>query len=373
MILRALAWLLILPLPAFAQDDLAVATAEAQAALRAAQGALTASESATDRVMALTDVVRGYESALAATRDGLRRVDAQRDMLQADLDGRQADVAQLLGALQTVSRAPPPIAELHPDGPLNTIRAGMLIADMTPALQAKVTTLRAQLDHLAALTALQTEVGDALKTGLTGAQEARAALGTAIQNRAPLPKRFDEDPIQTALLMANTDTLGKFVAALQAALPPGETDANVNAEKGMVPLPVTGQLRRAFNTEDAAGVVRPGILIEAAAHALVTAPLPATIMFRGELLDYENVIILEPTQGVMFIFAGLAEVYGTAGDIVQAGAPLGILGGAPLQTNANLTTNTGEDGGTLPQTLYLEVRDGQTPVDPATWFALEQE
>lgn len=373
MMFRALACLIALATPLAAQDDLIAITEAAQAQLLVAQESLAEAESASDRVSALTDVVMGYETGLAAMRAGLREVSAQRDVLQQDLNQRSGEVAQLLGALQSLSRTPPPLSSLHPNGPLDTIRAGMIIADVTPAMQAQVTTLRTQMDALEDLTVLQETTSARLRDGLQGAQDARAALGTAIQNRAPLPQRFIEDPIQTALLIANTDTLGSFASGLMDAVPAGPENTNALAAKGALTLPVTGKLRRPFNTADAAGVTRPGVILAAAPNALVTAPLPATILFRGPLLSYENVIILEPTAGVMFIFAGLSEVYGQPGDIVPAGAPLGILGGDLPQTDANLTTNTGQDSGTPPQTLYLEVRDRQTPVDPATWFALEQE
>ena len=73
----------------------------------------------------------------------------------------------------------------------------------------------------------------------------------------------------------------------------------------------------------------------------------------------------------MFVFAGLAEVYGEVGEIISAGAPLGLLGGSTPQSDADLTISNQINSGGQSQTLYLEVRDGQTPVNPATWFAIE--
>jgi murein DD-endopeptidase MepM/ murein hydrolase activator NlpD len=231
--------------------------------------------------------------------------------------------------------------------------------------------LKSQLEELAVLRMLQETAEETLTLGLGGAQSARAALSLAIQERTDLPKRFVEDQVQTALLLASTDTLDSFANSLSNATLTGPENVDALAAKGALPIPVQGQILRGFNTADAAGVTRPGIIIAARPRAMVTSPTPATILFRGPLLDYGNVVIIEPTADVMFIFAGLAEVYGEVGEIINAGAPLGLLGGSSPQSDAELTENTQSNAGAQSQTLYLEVRDGQTPVNPATWFAIQ--
>ena len=83
---------------------------------------------------------------------------------------------------------------------------------------------------------------------------------------------------------------------------------------------------------DAAGVRRPGLTLATRPRALVTAPWPATIRYRGPLLDYGNVMILEPGGGYLLVLAGLDTVYGEVGEVVAAGAPLGLMGGAETAT-----------------------------------------
>ena len=142
-------------------------------------------------------------------------------------------------------------------------------------------------------------------------------------------------------------------------------------QKGALTLPVQGQLLRAFDTPDAAGIRRPGVIVAARPRALVTAPAAATILFRGPLLDYGNVVILEPAADVLFVIAGLAEVFGEAGQVIPEGSPIGLLGGEVPSARAILTENGANAGGVASQTLYLEVREGQSPVNPADWFVLD--
>jgi septal ring factor EnvC (AmiA/AmiB activator) len=83
------------------------------------------------------------------------------------------------------------------------------------------------------------------------------------------------------------------------------------------------------------------------------------------------VVILEPAADVLFVIAGLEEVFGEAGQVIPQGSPIGLLGGDAPNTNGNLTGNGSNEGGVATQTLYLEVRDGQSPVNPADWFVLD--
>ena len=149
------------------------------------------------------------------------------------------------------------------------------------------------------LRGLQESAADKLRDGLEGAQAARAALSQAIADREDLPRRFIEDPVQTALLIASTDTLEGFASGL-SDIALDEADGSlpgIAERKGELPLPVKGTILRRAGEADAAGITRPGIVIATRPHALVTTPAPATVRYRGPLLDYGNVIILEPQAG----------------------------------------------------------------------------
>ncbi|MGX9856835.1 murein hydrolase activator EnvC family protein [Limimaricola variabilis] len=361
--------LALLATPAAAQDT-ATAAREAAARLAAASEQLDAAQAARDRVAALTETVRAYETGLEALRDGLRRAAIRERAIAVELDARREEIAALLGALQAMSRAPAPALLLHPAGPLGTARAGLIAAEVTPALQAEAEKLRLDLQEAADLAALQQSAIVTLEEGLAGAQAARSALSEAISERTDLPRRFTEDPVATALLIASTDTLDAFASGLAQTVD-AELSANApdaSDRKGSISLPVQGQVLRGFGQADAAGVTRPGLVIATAPRSLVTTPVAATLRFRGELLDYGNVAILEPAAGVLVILAGLAEVYGTPGEILPEGAAVGLMGGE-LPAPHEILTETAQGGGApRPETLYLEVREGDTPVDPATWF-----
>ena len=109
------------------------------------------------------------------------------------------------------------------------------------------------------------------------------------------------------------------------------------------------------------------------ALTLVTSPWAATLRYQGPLLDYGNVMILEPGGGYLLILAGMETVYGDVGDVIAAGAPLGLMGGSAPK-GADILAPAADGGGAdATETLYLELRQGAEPVDPLEWFAATEE
>ena len=361
---------------AWAQDDPGALAQRAAVALSEASQQLDAAENARDRVRALTGTIQAYEAGLSAMRGGLRQAAIREDQLRRQLGARDAEIARLLAVLQTMSPDEAPTAFLHPQGPEGTARAGMLLAELTPALNQRAASLRRDLQDVETLRLLQEDAADRLRTGLAEVQTARTALNQAMAERTDLPRRFTADPVRTAVLLASAETLDAFSSGLAEIIvdeaawtPPGLED-----RIGALPMPARGVLLRAAGEADAAGIARPGILLATRPGALVTAPTEATLRYVGPLLDFGNVVMLEPRPGTLFVLAGLGVTYGQAGDIIAEATPLGLMGGLP-GAQVNTTSSTGGEGagGTRSETLYIEVRQDNTTEDPARWFSIDKD
>ena len=375
--MRALTFIVLLLLSptARADTDPRQAAAAAVAVLEDAAVALVYAETARDRVKALSAAVKGYEAGLAAMRVGLRQVALREARMTQEINRREDGISRLLGVLQTIVRSPAPTVLLHPSGPVKTARSAMLLADVTPGLQAQAQALRRDLDEVTALRQLQQQASNHMQKGLVGAQLARTKLSQAMSGRRDLPQRFVEDPLQTAVLIAATETLAAFANSVGLIATEEMTTAlpDIAGQKGRLAMPVRGQLLRLKDEADAAGVVRPGIVLATWPRALVTAPTAATIRYRGPLLDYGQVLILEPQKDTLFVLAGLAQVYGKIGQVVPAGSPLGLMGGQTPQLDAILSQSRDGTGIDRTETLYIEVRQGETPVDPLDWFTSQKD
>ncbi|QYK42322.1 MAG: peptidoglycan DD-metalloendopeptidase family protein [Paracoccaceae bacterium] len=368
MIRAALATLLLTLVPqAAGAQTVAEQAAQAAAEFQEVIRDLDAAQGARDRVAALTRTIGAYEGGLAALREALRQARLRETQLTLRLDAESARVGQLLGVLAQLEAQQGPLLLLHPAGPLGTVRSGMLLSDVTPALQAEVEDLRSELAELQDLRTLQTAAATTLSDGLATVQEARIALSQAISDRTALPPPITEDAAAMAALIAGAETLDAFASGLPP-LPEGVAPLpDFEARRGSLPPPVRGTLLRRADEADAAGVRRPGLTVATRVQALVTAPSAGTIRYRGPLKDYGNVMILEPGGGYLLILAGLGSVFGETGDVVAEGTALGLMGGADAagQDFAGVEGT----GARETETLYIEMRRGTRPEDPAPWFA----
>ena len=360
---------------ACAQDSLADQARAAAAQLQEARSTLERTTSTKNRVKALTQTIASFENGLAVMRDSLRLIASQKRSVQERLDQQEVAYSQLLGVLLSIDKSPVQAQIIHPDGPLTTARSSMLVADILPALQAKVSVLRADMDELSYLSDLQVQVVEDLQTGLNNLQTARTELSRAITDRTDIPTRFIEDPAQTAILLAASDTLDIFADGIEMiALNEVTTSLpSISDRIGTLPLPVAGRVVRYYGEADAAGIKRSGIIVATSPQAIVTSPTAATIRYVGPLLDYGLVSMIEPQNGTLFVFAGLGQVFGTIGQVIPAGSPIGVMGGNSQTIDSILEQSEKGTGVVRSETLYIEVRQDKEPQDPLIWFRTIEE
>ena len=356
--------------PVRAEFDAGQTAAQAAEMLEQAGFALLEAQGARDRVEALTQTVRAYEEGLLALREGIRQAALRERTILMAFDAERDRLSRLLGVLQSIEAAPAPVVLMHPEGPLGTARAGMILSEVTPAVASQARALRAQLEELAALRAVQDMALRDLSDALERAQDARTQLSQAIAERRMLPENFLSDDVAMTQLVDSVDSLDTLSALLAQSPPAASPELpDFITARGTLPLPVLGTQLRAFGEADAAGVARPGLVYATRAGALVTAPWPASVRYAGPLLDYGNVIILEPEAGYLLVLAGLDTVYVNTGVVIPAARPLGLMpGGAESDAEELIVATLQGSGAALSETLYMELRENGVPVDPAEWF-----
>lgn len=342
--------------------------------LDAAIRALETARGATNRVAALTKVIRAHEAGLSGLRDSLRAVDIRLAAVERRLDSDRERISRLLGVMAGMERSSGPLILLHPAGPRGTALAGGMLAAVTPALQAEADTLAAELADIKALRAVQQGATESLARGLRSAQAARIALSRAAADRRDLPRKLTEDPAALMGLVQSAETLDAFAGLLQdTRLPPDIASETFSQARGTLPLPVQGRILREFNQPDPNGQRRPGLTIATRPRALVSLPWTATLRYMGPLLDYGNVMVAEPQDGYLVIMTGLGEMFGEVGQVLPDGAPIGLMAGDDPEGTQGTGSSAASDGSTLSQTLYIELREGNTPIDPAPWFEQTRE
>ncbi|MEM8629842.1 MAG: peptidoglycan DD-metalloendopeptidase family protein [Pseudomonadota bacterium] len=343
--------------------------ARAVADLDAATQTLAGAEEADDRIEALTSAILAFETGLSALRDAHRRAIFETEAATERLEAASGDLSSLLAALQAVERPEAPLRLAHPQGPLGSARAAMLLGGVLGPLQSDAAGLAAELEALQIGRTLRDDARARIDAALLVLRQTREDLVEAARSRSDLPLRLTEDTERLGALLNGAETLAAFADGLS---PLDETGSDPVFLPGEVPLalPVQGVVVRGAGAPDRNGVVRPGVSLGARPQALVTTPAAATVRFTGPLLDYGNVMILEFAPGYLMVLGGLGEIVVSPGQVLPLGAPVGLM----PQTDAGAAgTLVADEGREFSMTLYVETRQGAEAVDPAKWFTLNKE
>jgi septal ring factor EnvC (AmiA/AmiB activator) len=352
-----------------AGDDLSARAKAAAEEIAAAGEALKEAGDGDALVRDLARAIRAYESALAVLRDNLRLAGAREAEIRAGHRQDRARLLRLFGSLYLLEARPAPVIFQHPAGPVAAAGTAQLATAATGQLTEAARAYADSLEELAALALQRDTAGSSLRRGLAELLNARAALDDAMARGDSVPRLFVDDRVQVQILAATATDLAGFAQALSALHLPDYGLAGPAGEPWLAPA--EGRLLRRFGEADAAGVERPGAIIATAPLALVSAPFAATIRFAGPFLDYGNVVLLEPVAGDILVLAGIGRLFRAEGDVLQAGDPLGMMGGGDAADEEFLMVNGSETEVQPRQSLYIEFRDDDTPVDPVPLFHLE--
>jgi septal ring factor EnvC (AmiA/AmiB activator) len=97
------------------------------------------------------------------------------------------------------------------------------------------------------------------------------------------------------------------------------------------------------------------------------------VRYAGPLIDYGQVVVLEPENDTLMVLAGMAVIDRFVGETVLAGERLGDLGG-PIPASEEFLLEASTDRDEISEeTLYIELRRNGQVVDPADWFDLTKE
>lgn len=354
----------------YAYDDVTqtrAALAEAQGQARAARARGEKLETEAARVVEAADRTAQESAALAARiqqaeaeiaqhQAQIRLIGHQRDALREVLSARQRPLIELTAALQRLSRRPVVFALLRPGSVQDAMHLRAMLATMIPEVERRTAALRTELTRFRGLQQ-QAEVASArLRASKAELAERRARLA-GIETRQRLAARsaagIADRETENALALAEqardltglVDQLGKSAQLRDqlAQLPgpvlrPPQPERSTVTDSAAPPppdlglprytLPVDGRLVGGFGDPRSRG-----ISIAARAGAQVVAPGGGRVVFAGPYRGYGKIVIIDHSGGWTSLVTNLFQLDARVGQVVIAGAPLGLAGsGQPVLT-----------------------------------------
>lgn len=342
---------------------------------------------------------------LRATETEIGRIELRLDRLQANQDGireslrsRRAVLVEMLAALQRMGRTPPPAILSRPEDALAAIRGSILAGAVLPEIRVEAEALAADLAELTTLAARIERERDGLRSRYAELGEEQTRVNLLIES-----KRNQRGETESALaaeqkraeeLAAKASNLADLIGSLESELEsaastaeqasaaeadpaaqPGESARErladtsriapalpFDAAKGLLPLPVSGDVLLGYGDNDGLGGLSQGVSIAARPGAPVVSPSDGWVVYAGPFRSYGEVLIVNAGDGYHIVLAGMGTVHAALGQFVLAGEPVAMM-------NASQLVSLGDAGhSSAPPTLYVEFRKDGNAIDPSPWW-----
>jgi len=292
----------------------------------------------------------GGERAAAGQRERLNLLNTREAALKARIDANRSDIVRLLAALQNYQRQPPPALLVSPRSAKDAVRAAILIRAITPELEARGRGLAAEAEAIRQVRRAAAAASEALFQAESEKADRQAEVQSLITEKRSLERRLygDLEPgaVEARAVAARAGSMGELVQGLAAR--GGEETASGPPDR-LLP-PVQGEVAGRFGQRTAGRGRGEGWTYRTGPSAVVLSPADAHIEYAGPLKDWGLVLILRLSGGYHLVLAGMQTADGGVGRSVVAGEPVGRMA-----------------DGKAPE-LYLEMRKGATPIDPARWL-----
>ena len=333
---------------------LAVSAAAAQPP--AAPQAASRIEAISRQLSALAaDESRGGDT-LSEGRGRLAALNAGEADLMARMGANQNQLSRMLGALQMYGANPPPALFIHPDDAKKAVRAAILVRAVMPQLQQRAKAYAAQADQAVRVRRQAASASESLFTTESEMADRASRIEQLIAEKQTLQQSLGQAPPaepDVPALAARVQTLRASPAAVDAP-----AEAVLKAAPGKLTPPVPGAPSRRFGQASPSGGQIEGWTWTPPPGAAVVAPGAGRVEYAGPVRGWDNVLIIDIGGGHHLVLAGARTLLAAAGQSVTAG-----------QTVARMPPSADAKTASVAAQLYLEVRKGGEPVDPARFFA----
>jgi septal ring factor EnvC (AmiA/AmiB activator) len=348
---------------------------------------------------------------LRATENEIDRIEIRLDRLYANQDGireslhrRRAVLMEMLAALQRMGLTPPPAILSRPEDALAAIRGSILAGAVLPQIRVEAEALAADLGELTALAARIGTERDSLRARYEELGEERTRVNLLIESkrsqRGETEAALAAEEQRAAELAARATDLAELIGSLESELesvasaadeaakasetaPAGQPHESARsrladtsriapavsfaAAKGLLPLPISGEVLMDYGQNDGLGGRAQGLSITARPGAPVVSPSDGWVVYAGPFRSYGQVLIVNAGDGYHIVLAGMGTVHAALGQFVLAGEPVAVMGASQLASLGDVEHTSAQP------TLYVEFRKDGNAIDPNPWWDRHEE
>ncbi|MCK5041962.1 MAG: peptidoglycan DD-metalloendopeptidase family protein [Sphingomonadales bacterium] len=324
---------------------------------------------------------RIQENLLNAIEVNIGNLGDEINAITQGLMAKRERLAQLLAALERLSQHPPALVMLRPNESLDTIRSASLLSHILPSIRVEAEKLKLEMTELEAgkqalseekrkeqeaLELLKNEQGE-MDVLLNQRQNIYSGIIKETTNTdAYIARLVDEAETLEALLesLLNNRT-GDGGAGRDAYKVPENYPSNrpITQAKGNLAFPAHGVVSARYGSQTIDGKLK-GIRIKPDSNSQVLSPYDGQVVFSGLFRNYGQLLIIDHGEGYHSLLSGLSDMYGSVGQWVLTGEPVGFINKTNLDSESART-----NGNEKRNELYVEMRHNGVPINPTPWIA----
>jgi len=346
--------------------------------------------------------IQQAENNVAEKEDRLDALTVRENTLTSTLKSRYGQMAKTLGAMQRLSQQPARMITYRPEKTINSLRAAGLLKILQPELKKRAKTIQQDITNLAlvrenitterqelttilaALTSEQIDMNHLLAERRSRQSELRQATKKERQKLkefAAKAKNLQDlvEKIKQENLTRRKLEKAALAAAKRQITKPNETKTarrkfaslpggilSFAQEKGKMPIPARGSIKRTFGARTPEGLTSEGITIYTLPLATVISPHDGRIVFAGKFRSYGLLLIISHGPKYHTLLAGMTRIDAEVGQWVLKGEPIGQMADRPDKIKM---AGPAQIQSSLGQSLYVELRRMGKPINPLPWIA----
>lgn len=289
------------------------------------------------------------ETRSAVFRARLETLNLQEADITRKLTAMRAKEARLLSALQIYTRNPPPAIFISTRRANDAVVAAIIMREITPELQKRTRALAAQNAELVRLRRQAALQNESLFVAESDVSRQRSEIEALISQKLALE---DQLLSQADKLEARAEELKTQENRMRGELPLRGLLGVGPKTPNQLQQPVVGEKVADFGQvlggQSEGGRPERGVRFSAQPGAQVTAPIEGEVEFAGPVESYGQVVILNAGNNYRVVLTGIGRIFVDKGQTLRRHEPIGRM--------PNLSERK--------VTLYMELRHGETPVNP---------
>lgn len=293
---------------------------------------------AADKVSELEDLRSEMERKIA-------ELDAKSKNMVADMEKNKGQIADSAASVLFISSHP----SFDSENMRDFVLTSALLTGVADRLDAEIEKANRQVNEIKKIRDARAVEKEKLDRSARKYAREKSDLDKLLKQRSAQNKKLKNQHSVLQKKLRDLSARAKTISELSAGVGSSEMSADAKFSRRKLNLPVKGKLVVRFGEKTALGLKSDGWRVRTRGEALVMAPADGVVKFADTFRGFGRVVIMSHKNGYNTVMTNLGEVNVALEQEVLAGEPIGRIN--PDKSE-----------------MYLEVRRGNSAVDPARLF-----